>query len=65
VYLVGLAEGLVPISYARDAAAIEEERRLLYVGVTRARRRLALSWSARAQERGGQRQPSRFLADLA
>jgi DNA helicase-2/ATP-dependent DNA helicase PcrA len=64
VYLVGLAEGLVPISYARDEVAIEEERRLLYVGVTRARRRLALSWSARAQERGGQRQPSRFLADL-
>jgi DNA helicase-2/ATP-dependent DNA helicase PcrA len=65
VYLVGLVEGLVPISYARDEAAVDEERRLLYVGVTRARRRLELSWSARAQvDRGGQRQPSRFLADL-
>ncbi|MCU1440183.1 MAG: ATP-dependent helicase [Rhodoglobus sp.] len=65
VYLVGLVEGLVPISYARDEAAVDEERRLLYVGVTRARRRLELSWSARAQvERGGQHQPSRFLADL-
>ena len=65
VYLVGLAEGLVPISYAKDAAAIDEERRLLYVGVTRARRNLALSWSTSQQQgRAGQRSPSRFLADL-
>ncbi len=65
VYIVGLSEGLVPISYAKDAAAIEEERRLLYVGITRARRRLALSWSASpVQGRSGQRQPSRFLAEI-
>lgn len=65
VHIVGLSEGLVPISYAKDEAGIEEERRLLYVGVTRARRRLSLSWSANAlQSRGGPRQPSRFLADL-
>ncbi|MBX3098332.1 MAG: ATP-dependent helicase [Salinibacterium sp.] len=65
VYLVGLAEGLVPISYAKDAVAVEEERRLLYVGVTRARRALALSWSAAPQQgRSGQRSPSRFLAEL-
>jgi DNA helicase II / ATP-dependent DNA helicase PcrA len=65
VYLVGLAEGLVPISYAKDPAAVEEERRLLYVGITRARRMLALSWSAAPQQgRAGQRSPSRFLADL-
>ncbi len=65
VYLVGLAEGLVPISYAKDPAAIEEERRLLYVGVTRARRALALSWSTSPQQgRAGQRSPSRFLAEL-
>jgi DNA helicase-2/ATP-dependent DNA helicase PcrA len=64
VYLVGLSEGLVPISYAKDAAAVDEERRLLYVGVTRARRKLALSWSASAAQGRGQRQPSRFLADL-
>ena len=66
VHLVGLSEGLLPISYAKDAAAIEEERRLLYVGVTRARQRLALSWSSSpAPGRSAQRQPSRFLADLA
>ncbi|MEP6482757.1 MAG: ATP-dependent helicase, partial [Rhodoglobus sp.] len=59
VYLVGLSEGLVPISYAKDAATMEEERRLLYVGVTRARRKLALSWSASAAPGRGQRQPSR------
>ena len=65
VHIVGLVEGLLPISYARDDVAIEEERRLFYVGVTRARRRLALTWSGRSQqERGGPRQPSRFLADL-
>ena len=65
VYLVGLAEGLMPISYAKDAAAVEEERRLLYVGITRARRVLALSWSAAPQQgRSGQRSPSRFLAEL-
>jgi DNA helicase-2/ATP-dependent DNA helicase PcrA len=66
VHIVGLAEGLVPISYAKDAAAVEEERRLLYVGVTRARQRLGLSWAASgSQSRGGARQPSRFLADLS
>lgn len=65
VHIVGLAEGLLPISYARDDAAIDEERRLLYVGMTRARSRLGLSWSAgQASGRGGQRRPSRFLADL-
>lgn len=63
VHLVGLAEGLMPIGYARTEAAIEEERRLLYVGITRARRRLALSWSARPG-RGAARPPSRFLAEL-
>ncbi|MCW4386526.1 ATP-dependent helicase [Salinibacterium sp. SYSU T00001] len=63
VHLIGLSEGLLPISYAADEEAIEEERRLLYVGITRARERLALSWS-RGQQRSGDRQPSRFLAEL-
>ena len=66
VYLVGLTEGLVPISYATEPAAIDEERRLLYVGVTRARRRLALSWAASGTPgRAGGRRASRFLAELA
>ena len=65
VYLIGLSEGLVPISYAKGLAAIDEERRLLYVGITRARRKLALSWAADGQQnRGAQRQPSRFLQEL-
>ncbi len=61
VHIVGLGEGLVPIGYARTPEALEEERRLLYVGITRARRRLALSWAANA---AGRREPSRFLAEL-
>jgi DNA helicase-2/ATP-dependent DNA helicase PcrA len=67
VYLVGLSEGLVPISYATTREAIEEERRLLYVGVTRARRKLTLSWAEAgggAASRQGRRQASRFLSDL-
>jgi DNA helicase-2/ATP-dependent DNA helicase PcrA len=61
VHIVGLGDGLMPIGYARTAAAVEEERRLLYVGITRARRRLALSW---AENAAGPREPSRFLAEL-
>ncbi|MGH3772678.1 MAG: ATP-dependent helicase [Pseudonocardiaceae bacterium] len=66
VFLVGLAEGTLPIHYAEgDQAALEEERRLLYVGVTRARRRLALSW-ARSRSAGGRRSRRRssFLDGL-
>lgn len=62
VYIAGLNEGLLPISYAKDEAAIDEERRLLYVAVTRARKRLCLSWSETSL--GQRRAPSRFLADL-
>jgi len=70
VLLPGLVEGLVPIVHARTADAIEEERRLLYVAVTRAREHLYLSWSpARAPGtpggRGAAARPrSRFLDDL-
>nr|WP_246142203.1 ATP-dependent helicase [Lacisediminihabitans profunda] len=64
VYLVGLSDGFVPITYAKTPEAIDEERRLLYVGVTRARRRLHLSWSSGGGGRGGARRPSRFLVEL-
>ncbi|MGH3886540.1 MAG: ATP-dependent helicase [Pseudonocardiaceae bacterium] len=66
VFLVGLVEGTLPIQYAAgDQAALEEERRLLYVGVTRARRWLALSW-ALSRSAGGRRSRcrSRFLYGL-
>ena len=50
VLLPGLVEGLMPIVHARTPEAVEEERRLLYVAVTRAREHLHLSWSpARTQ----------------
>jgi len=62
VHLVGCSDGLIPITLAEGAAAIEEERRLLYVGLTRARRELHLSWAG-ARNPGGRasRRPSRFL----
>jgi DNA helicase-2/ATP-dependent DNA helicase PcrA len=65
VFLPGLTDGTVPIIYAQTDEAIEEERRLLYVGVTRARERLNLSW-ALARSPGGRRtrKPSRFLSAL-
>jgi DNA helicase-2/ATP-dependent DNA helicase PcrA len=70
VFLVGLADGTLPISHALahgpDSEAVEEERRLLYVGITRARKHLELSW-AMARAAGGRqsRKPSRFLAGIA
>jgi DNA helicase-2/ATP-dependent DNA helicase PcrA len=64
VHLVGLTEGMLPIAYATGLEAIDEERRLLYVGLTRARRRLTLSWAARAAAHRGEREPSRFLREL-
>ncbi|WP_246600143.1 ATP-dependent DNA helicase UvrD2 [Skermania piniformis] len=72
VFLVGLVDGTLPISHAlgdgdgaTDRAAVEEERRLLYVGVTRAREQLSLSW-ALARNPGGRRgrRRSRFLVGL-
>jgi DNA helicase-2/ATP-dependent DNA helicase PcrA len=68
VFLPGLVEGLMPIVHAKTAEALEEERRLLYVAVTRARQHLYLSWSpARtpgSRNRGPGRPRSRFLDDV-
>ncbi|MDO5634968.1 MAG: ATP-dependent DNA helicase UvrD2 [Micrococcus sp.] len=62
VFLVGLSEGLMPISFADTPAEIDEERRLLYVGITRARAHLTLTWTlSRAAGGRASRRPSRFL----
>ncbi|REE03505.1 ATP-dependent DNA helicase UvrD2 [Citricoccus nitrophenolicus] len=65
VFLVGLSEGLMPISFADTQEDIDEERRLLYVGITRARLRLFLTWTL-SRGTGGRstRKPSRFLDSL-
>ncbi len=64
VHIVGLTEGMLPIAYAKGLDAIDEERRLLYVGITRARRRLTLSWPRASGQHRGEREPSRFLQEL-
>ncbi|MFI5981786.1 ATP-dependent DNA helicase UvrD2 [Streptomyces sp. NPDC051555] len=65
VFLVGLTDGMMPITYAKTDEQVEEERRLLYVGVTRARVHLTLSWSlSRAPGGRAARRPSRFLNGL-
>lgn len=69
VFLVGLVDGTLPIKQAlrkgEDSEDVEEERRLLYVGVTRAREHLELSWALSRQEGGRRtRRRSRFLDGL-
>ncbi len=68
VHLVGLSEGLLPISYATGFEQIDEERRLAYVGVTRAGRTLSLSWSEQVgsstQGSARPRQRSRFVQEI-
>lgn len=64
VYLIGLTEGYLPISYATTEQEIREERRLLYVGITRARQELMLTWARRDANSTRDREPSRFLAQL-
>ncbi len=55
VFLPAVDEGMLPIRQAKSDEQVAEERRLLYVGITRARTHLAVSWS---------RKPSRFLAEI-
>jgi DNA helicase-2/ATP-dependent DNA helicase PcrA len=69
VLIPGLVEGIMPIVYARTTEALEEERRVLYVAVTRAREHLVLSWSRgpggpREEAHSRARQQSRFLAGI-
>lgn len=67
VALPALEEGLLPVRQAfDDDVVLAEEARLLYVGITRARTHLAISWAAERETKGRtvRRTPSRFLADL-
>jgi DNA helicase-2/ATP-dependent DNA helicase PcrA len=65
VFLPGLTDGTLPIVHAQSADAVAEEHRLFYVGVTRAREQLFLSWAlARSPGSPRRRKPSRFLAGL-
>ena len=76
VMLIGVAEGLLPFRLEEEdsdsanesiAARLQEERRLMYVGITRAQRTLAVSWS-RKRKKGRDMisvQPSRFIAEMA
>ncbi|MGC4744397.1 ATP-dependent DNA helicase UvrD2 [Micromonospora sp. DT201] len=64
VFLVGLAEGTLPTTYAKTVEQVEEERRLLYVGITRARQWLWLSYAVARSSGGRARRPSRFLPQL-
>lgn len=67
VFIVGMEEGLFPHSRSlMDVSQIEEERRLAYVGITRAKRKLYLSYASRRLYFGEQisNPPSRFLSDI-
>ena len=67
VFVVGLVDGVLPIAQSLSRPeAVEEERRLLYVAVTRAREQLVLSWSLSRNPGGKRARPrSRFLTGLA
>jgi ATP-dependent DNA helicase Rep len=67
VFLVGLEEGVLPHREAIEQGNIDEERRLMYVGLTRAQQSLQLSYCS-TRKRAGEKvacSPSRFLAELA
>jgi DNA helicase-2/ATP-dependent DNA helicase PcrA len=69
VFLLGLEDGLLPLRFGSEpleAAALDEERRLLYVGMTRARQRLYLCRASKRLWRGRPRrqEPSPFLRDI-
>ena len=66
VFIVGMEEELLPHRNSLDAASIEEERRLAYVGITRAQKSLVLSYATRRKRQGEMTltEPSRFIAEL-
>ena len=66
VYIVGLEEGLLPLAGNDGEHDLEEERRLLFVGITRAQRKVTLSFAESRMQYGrtGHAQVSRFLGEL-
>jgi ATP-dependent DNA helicase Rep len=66
VYLVGVEEGTLPHAAGIEEGRVEEERRLMYVGITRAKERLCVSYATRSRRYGEivNNEPSRFLAEL-
>ena len=66
VFIVGCEDGTLPHEGAVDEGRIDEERRLMYVGITRAKELLTLSWCAQTKRYGDihRNQPSRFLHEL-
>lgn len=64
VHMIGLTEGYLPISYAQTESEIREERRLMYVGITRAKREITLTWAKRDVTSTRDREPSRFFNQL-
>ena len=67
VFLIGCEEGVFPHMRALEEGGEEEERRLCYVGITRARRRLYMTWARERRMFGGRREvgiPSRFIDEL-
>ncbi|MEH3032897.1 MAG: ATP-dependent DNA helicase UvrD2 [Aeromicrobium erythreum] len=65
VFCAGMHEGTMPSPHAKTPVAVDEERRLFYVGLTRARHVLTVSWSAARKQGGrGNRRPTRFLDPL-
>jgi len=66
VFLVGMEEEILPHRASLNAGSLEEERRLAYVGMTRARQSLTLSYACRRRRQGANQEtsPSRFLSEI-
>ncbi|CAB4534391.1 unannotated protein [freshwater metagenome] len=63
VFVIGMSEGLFPLSYSMGDGPMQEERRLAYVAFTRAGRSLTLSWAERQKTSGPLRTRSRFIPE--
>ncbi len=66
VFLIGVEEGILPHRESQDAAKVEEERRLMYVGITRAQRSLTITYCKKRKRAGDWEhcEPSRFIEEL-